>query len=193
MADNILIIEFNKGTGRAFSAVYERLYPGIYYFAKKFVVAEDAADIAADVFFKLFESKKRFESFDNIKAWLIICVRNACLNKLAGQKYRHVAHKEIAYQLAHENPDWQDETEQREIRNAYLKRIYAAVDDLSEQKRTIFRMAFIEGLKNPEIAEKLGVSERQIRNIKSRLLLFLREALKEKGVAAALFVCFLDS
>lgn len=45
------------------------------------------------------------------------------------------------------------------IRQETLQRLYAAIDDLHEDMRMLLEMSFEEGLKNSEIAERLGVAE----------------------------------
>lgn len=182
MTDKNLIIAFNNGNKAAFTSVYERLHPGVYYFAQRFVSVEDAADIVADIFFLLFESQKKFESIEKIRSWLIVAVRNDCLNKLSKEKYKSEVSKKIVYLLSNESIDWLDEHERREIRSAYLNLIYKAVDYLPDEKKTIFNLAFIEGLKNPEIAARLHLDERKIRNTKNRILTLLKDLLKEKAV-----------
>lgn len=189
MADSDLIIAFNNGDNGAFTSVYERLYDGIYFFAKNFVCADDAADITADVFFGLLKVTKTFKDLDSIKAYLIVSVRHACLRKLSREKNKSVAHQEITYRLMHDHPDWLDERERKERRKDYIQLIHRIVENLTEEKKAIFNMAFIEGFKNPEIAANLGLDEKQVRDAKSRILTFLRTSLSKKG-AAVLFSLF---
>ena len=48
---------------------------------------------------------------------------------------------------------------------------------LPEKARIVFEMSFIEGLKNVEIAEKLGLSDSSVKQYKASALDFLREKL----------------
>jgi RNA polymerase sigma factor (sigma-70 family) len=183
MTDKELIIEFNNGSQLAFASLYERLYSGVYYFARKFVTADDAADVAADVFFRLFRCDEKFESIANTKAWLMVNTRNACIDRLRREKYRNVAYKEILYRLSTDQPNWLDEQDRRERRQVYLELIHKAVLTFTEEKQTIFRLAFLEGLKNPEIAATLNVDERKIRDAKSRILSTLKRTLSKESMA----------
>src|SRR6516164_17310 len=70
---------FNSGDRGAFDQVYRELYPNVFYFACRFVDQEDAADITADAFLKLWNQKKDFASLQKIRIFLQVCVRNACI------------------------------------------------------------------------------------------------------------------
>ena len=55
--------------------------------------------------------------------------------------------------------------------------LYNAIEKLPEKARIVFEMSFIEGLKNVEIAEKLGLSDSSVKKYKASALDFLREKL----------------
>jgi len=64
MSEQDLIIAFNEREKQAFTIIYERLHPGIYYLAKRYVSADDAADITGDVFESLWRTTEIFEGIE---------------------------------------------------------------------------------------------------------------------------------
>ncbi len=55
--------------------------------------------------------------------------------------------------------------------------LYSAIEELPEKARIVFEMSFMEGLKNVEIAEKLGLSDSSVKKYKATALDFLRKKL----------------
>ena len=56
--------------------------------------------------------------------------------------------------------------------------LYSAIEELPEKARIVFEMSFMEGLKNVEIAEKLGLSDSSVKKYKATALDFLRKKLE---------------
>src|ERR1700730_14055115 len=81
--EEIQIAISNSEKRSAFTTIYNKLYPYSFFFARKFVSPEDAADVVASVFLKFWLiPDKHFTNLSHIKAFLRICVRNACLTHL---------------------------------------------------------------------------------------------------------------
>ena len=55
--------------------------------------------------------------------------------------------------------------------------LFNAIHSLPDRERQIFELSFIEGLKNIEIAEQLGVSDSTVKKAKAKVLEILREKL----------------
>ena len=58
--------------------------------------------------------------------------------------------------------------------------LFNAIHSLPDRERQIFELSFIEGLKNIEIAEQLGVSDSTVKKAKAKALEILREKLDNK-------------
>ena len=63
------------------------------------------------------------------------------------------------------------------IEHEMLDALYAAIEDLPAEYRTLLRMSFEEGLKNAEIAQRLGVAEITVKKRKAKMLEMLRDKL----------------
>ena len=172
-----IVYLFNSGNPDAFTSVYNILYPSIFYFARRFVNADDAADITADAFYKLWKMDKSFERLQSIKVFLQVSVRNACLNYLRNEKSKERKQSELLY--------LSDQTAENaslnydEVEADFFIRIEAEIENLPNQCRKVFKMAYFEGLKNKQIAEYLKISENTVTNHKYKALKLLRLALQD--------------
>ena len=80
MWDNT-IIEFQNGDKESYRLLFNILYPSMCLFAKKFIDDyDDAEDITQEVFIELWHQRTKFESFNQIKAFLYLSVKNRCMN-----------------------------------------------------------------------------------------------------------------
>jgi RNA polymerase sigma-70 factor (family 1) len=170
-ADEKILRAFNSGDRFAFTAIYNKLYPSIFYFTKRYVFAEEAEDITADAFHKLWEMNKNFPRIIAIKTFLQVSTRNASFNYL---EHKGVVRK-VGNELLHLNEEKMEESQVREeIRAEFLKRIYYEMEKLPKQCKLICKLAYIDGLRNKEIAGKLNISENLVSHQKKRGIKLLR-------------------
>ena len=66
--------------------------------------------------------------------------------------------------------------------------LYAAIDALPDRYREIFALSFEQGLKNTEIASRLGLSEIGVKKRKARMLEILRVKLGLKSRDDVIFI-----
>ena len=181
-----IIAGFREGNKEAFAAVYKSLYPALFFFVKRFVVDKaEAEDITAETFIKLWKIKHNFESHQNIKAFLYITARNACLDCLRARQRSTGMQQEMLYLLLQNN----DVTFLHdEIKADVLTQVKEKIEDLPPKCKQIFKMAFFERLKNAEIAGKLGLTLQTVKNQKVRAIKLLRLAIKTDLVLLTLLI-----
>ena len=184
--DNDLISQFNHGDAEAFTAIYNKYYLTLYYFVNKFLPErEDAEDITADVFVKLWKLRANFDNIKNIEAFLYITGRNACLDYLRHLQRQHEKQKELLHVLLQEPADG---ILQENLKAEILKSIHKEIDSLPRSCRRVFKMAYLEGLTNGQIAETLKINNQSVRNHKQRAIKLLRIALLNKNVLVSAFL-----
>jgi RNA polymerase sigma-70 factor (family 1) len=177
---------FQQGSKAAFAEVYNMYYSRLYFFIKKLIDdREEAQDITAETFVKLWNLRANFETQQNIKAFLYITARNACLDFLRHQQRQQNNKQEFTY-LAMQSDDIA--LQHDEVQIEVLKQIHSEIENLPTQCRKIFKMAYLERLKNAQIADLLGLTEQTIRNQKTRAIKILRMALINSNVVLALLL-----
>ena len=173
-----IVVEFTQGDPRAFTIIYNKYYSALYLFAKSLLTTEqDAEDIVGDVFLKLWSSRANFDTIENIKAYLFAMTRNACLDLLRRLMMRSKVQQELIYQL---ETRAEDAFARMEIKAEVMEYVSQELKKLSPKYRTIFKLSFIDGLKNEEIASHLQISNKGVRDIKSYIRKILKVSLLDK-------------
>ena len=157
-----------------FNALYQRYQPGLFFSAYALLQnQQEAEDAVTESFIKLWKSKDQFEHTGAAVNWLRITTRNACLDLLK--------HKKVVQHSLHALSDFKEEDWQHEdLLGELLQEIYASIETLPEKSREVFRLRYIDGLKNEEIADKLGIRHQSVRNHLSEALKTLRIKLLDK-------------
>lgn len=186
--DPALLQRFQTGDEQAFSTIYDRFYYSIFLYARQWLKdSQDAEDVTADTFVKLFHHRQKFVSIANIEAFLKVTVRNACFNNLRYHKIRNVKRDELIYQLSQqEEPDfgWVEAEE------TFLNLVFTEIDKLPEKMKEIFILSFRDGLKPAEIAQTLGITVRTVSNQKSNAIRLIKSAISEHP-ELVVFLCLL--
>jgi RNA polymerase sigma-70 factor (family 1) len=172
LTDEILI-EFSQGSPHAFQAIFDSFRMRIFYFVKKLIDdVPTAEEITSDTFVKLHRLHDKFNTYNNIQAFLFITARNASLDFL---KYRQRQREHFTDLQHHEEevpeiPLFAETDVQAEV----LKHIYDEIEKLPERSKQIFKLYYIEGISLNEIAEMLGISRQTVANQKHTALKVLR-------------------
>ena len=183
-----IIAGFQQGNKEAFAAVYNMHYSRLYGFIKKIIEdREEAQDITAETFVKLWKLRANFNTEENIKAFLYITARNACMDYLRYRQRQTVNKQALGYVLLQQQESLPAPND--EIKTAVLQQIHSEIENLPTQCKRIFKMAWLEGKKNAAIAEQLSLTEQTIRNQKARAIKILRLALENFNIE--LFVLFI--
>jgi RNA polymerase sigma-70 factor (ECF subfamily) len=160
-----------------FALIYRSFQPSLYYQALGLTASrEQAEDLVAEAFVKLWNSSSVFYHRNAIGAWLRTTVRNACLDWIKHQRVeaKHVDH------LTQLRAGTEDEWQQEDVLAVLLDELYTAVQQLPERRKEVFILRYVKSLKNEEIAARLHISNQAVRDHLSRALRDLRLVLAEK-------------
>lgn len=166
-----------SGEEKAFAEVYRAWFDPVYYYARRFLDNDqDAEDVTSTVFQKLWSHKgEPFESLNHLKAFLYAVTRNDCLNHIKLLKRRTDRELEVIRRLE----NWEEDAfASHEFIAEMMKQIDIAIENLPPQAARIFKLAYLEGKDNHEIAALLDINEHTVRNQKSHALRLLRIAFR---------------
>ncbi len=175
-------ININLTKETEFRNVFDAYYITLCVFANKFVENEDAAaDIVQDCFVKLWQIRADFFYLHQVKSFLYTSVRNKALNE--------IEHEKVVHEFANTFIEKSKESFFRDhlIEEETYRILTEAIDQLPQQTAAVMRLA-LEGLKNGQIADNLGVSEETVRSLKKIAYKKLRVYLKEYYYLIFLFV-----
>ncbi len=171
-ADQVLIDAIRQGDKSAFEAVFKQYYRTLCEYAFTIVKdSDDARDTVQSVFLKIWERRQELIITLTLKAYLYRAVHNTCLNRI---KHESIKTKYVRMSIG----DGRVEGRQPEVfMNETEKKINAAIENLPEQCRNIFKMSRFEELSHAEIAQKLGISVQTVANQVTKALKVLRAQL----------------
>lgn len=177
-----------------FDSIFRRTYSRLYFYALSLLSDEsDADDVVEEVFFELWGRMDEIDLDGNIEAFLYRAVYTRSVNVL---KRRNVSAGRLAAiedinNMRMEYYSGFNDDPLHSMENAELRRkIEDTIDMLPEKCRQVFRMSYLNGMRNNDIAEELQLSVRTVEAHMYRALRFLRERLGECLTAAVIFFQF---
>jgi len=185
-----ILIRYQSGDRDAFHYIYDRCLPVVFYHLRSLLEnREDAEDIAAECFIKLWKNRPGFGNMDSLKSWLKVTSRNAAFDllrhrKMAAEKIDRLREKAIAADLSYANED---------LFSAALAEIYRQIELLPPKSREVFKLRYLEGLSNDEIAGIMGINNQSVRDHLSRALKVLRAEILKKENLFIFFLLFLNT
>ena len=175
---NDIILAFRQGDRSAFNAIYSQYRKPIITFCKAMVPIEDAEEITADVFVRLWKSHDQWDHIRNVKAFLYISARNACFNFLKSEKTKP-RKQELAAEVLEQEQEF---ICQAEIESDLITLIKVELENLPDTCRTVFKMSYFDQYENAEIAAQLNIGYQTVRNLKTIALKTIKKNLAEKGL-----------
>ncbi len=177
-----------------FDSIFRRTYSRLYFYALSLLSDEsDADDVVGEVFAGLWRRMDEIDLEDNIEGFLYRAVYTRSVNVL---KRRNVDAGRLAAiedinNMRMEYYSGINDDPLHSMENAELRRkIEDTINMLPEKCRQVFRMSYLNGMRNNDIAEELQLSVRTVEAHMYRALRFLRERLGECLTAAVIFFHF---
>lgn len=180
-AEILLMKAIRQGDEKALEVVFLRYYRLLSRYAARLLKSEaDGQEIAADVFVTFWEKRQSIEVKESLRQYLFAMTRHRALRRLKTKGSapgsleltpEAVKEYEINYAMD-EEPHFSAD------------HLAGYIDQLPPQRRHIFRLNKIEGLSYPEIAQRLGISEKTVKNHVYRAMVQL------KGLSLVLFLLY---
>jgi RNA polymerase sigma-70 factor (family 1) len=184
METNDLIKAFTEGNAYAFKTIFDILYSRLFHFVTRQIEdRESAQDITAEVFTKLWLKRANFESFEKIRAFVFVAARNACRDFIKNKIHQTRRDKEFLFLCEQDhdqviNMPQSKDFERAEIKGDVLDHLYQEIEKLPDQCKTIFKMSYVDNLKNQQIADQLQIANKTVRNQKVLAIKLLRSAMR---------------
>ncbi|MFM8789457.1 MAG: sigma-70 family RNA polymerase sigma factor [Chthoniobacterales bacterium] len=170
------------GERAAFEALYDRYVNILYASALKFVKEDaDAQDVVQDVFIQIWDKAKLYDPAKGKPlTWALTLTRNRSIDRIRAIQRRTRLRDEFEAETVmdesvgvREALSGVDASEKGQI-------LRAAVSQLSPQQKKVIELAYLGGLTQTEIAEKLGEPLGTVKARARRGLLRLKELLGDQ-------------
>jgi RNA polymerase sigma-70 factor (ECF subfamily) len=177
--DHRIISELKNGSHEAFERVFNAWFGRVKTFIFGYVKSDaDAEELAEDVFVRLWVNHASLDPSKSFGSYLHAVARNSALNFL-----RHKFVRSDGQVAENAKEEVGNSSEEALIARETAMLIEMAVEKMPAQRKEIYRLSRSEGLKNDEIACRLGTTKN---NVESQLSQALKD-IKKVILAAFLF------
>lgn len=180
------ILELNRGSYRAFDALYSMYSRRLYAFALKLTKSHtDAKEIVQDTFVKLWLNREHVLPSESFQSYLFTITKNTILNKV-----RTVVNAPVFVDyldFINEQRLSENKVVEELDLDDFRKKLNNAKKSLTETQIQVFELSKEMGYNNPEVARQLNLSEQTVKNQLSLALKTLRKKLQDNS---ALFTIF---
>ena len=187
--------QVRKGNPEAYKEIFRLLYPRLKGYCKLFVSEENRVeDIIQESFIALWEKRNSIDENKPLESYLFVMVKNRCLNYLKSRKLESenisvenlpVNELQFLYQLD------LAEKEEKSLEEMLIQSFQEAVNQLPEKMKAVFVQCKLEGKKQKEVADELGISLKMVEKHIAKAKLHIREKLGKQYPALLLIITLL--
>lgn len=160
-SDKVAVNALRGGSEEAFNVLFRKYSKKIYHISRKMSLGhEDAEGIVQEVFIKIWKNRQQLDSTLSFNAYLIAIVRSIVIRQLQ-RKANLTAYKKYSLQRME---DWDNQTEDQVIFSEMMNVSSKVMDTLPPGQKRVFLMRNLEDMSLDEIAEKLQVSKKTVKN-----------------------------
>ncbi|WP_372648936.1 RNA polymerase sigma factor [Draconibacterium sp.] len=155
-----------KGDPSAFKDVFRLLYPRLKGYCKLFISDDNKVeDLIQETFITLWEKRNSIKPDRSIESYLFVILRNNCLNFLRNEKLEQTSSSVNIEEVSELQYLYQIDflgKEEKSLEEQLVESFQVAVDELPDKMRQVFTLCKIEGKKQKEVAEEMGISIKMV-------------------------------
>lgn len=171
-----LLEKVSKGDSRAFAVLFRRYYRDMVLYAGTYVRDRAACeDIVQTVFVRLWTERGSVREIRALRPFLLKSVQNGCVSHL---RQENVRGKYADLSVAEESAVTH-ETEEYILYSELAARLEQAMTLLSPAQRQCFEMNRLQGVRQKQVAEELGMPLRTVELRIAEALRILKSQLKD--------------
>ena len=181
---NLIIKQLQDGNEKVFEQIVREYWPRMFKFALIYTQNnETSQELVQDTFLVLWNNRAILKDNTNLITYLMVVLRNKCLNLLEQARIRQLYIEEIDDETIYQRANLyvlHDEASQIVESEDLHKAIERALSKLPDKTREIFMLSRYDGLKNQQIAETKNISQKTVEYHISKALQILKEELPQE-------------
>jgi RNA polymerase sigma-70 factor (ECF subfamily) len=172
----------------SFKKLYDEYKNRLYGYILAIVHSPDAAkDITQELFIKLWVNRNMLVHIIDHEHYIFTMARNKTLNYIRKANNDARVMDQLKNYMA---PD-HNEVEEQIIYTEYQQLVGKALENLSPQRRLVFRLSRYQGLRLEEIARQMSLSKNTVKNHLVEALRYIRNYLANHGITFLLLTFLL--
>lgn len=174
-----ILAGFNKRDSTMVVWVWKHYYSYVFDIISRLTnESPDTMDMTSESLEKLLKHSEPFESMGKIRSFLLTIAKNKCINHLK----RIGRIDPIADELEQSYPGvGTEDLVEAETTACLHVYIDESIENLPPKCREVFKLYYIYGLKNREIAERLHISEKAVEKQKTKAFEKLKMGIRPDG------------
>jgi RNA polymerase sigma-70 factor (family 1) len=169
-------INLSYGTVESFDILYQLHFDALVHYATSILGSGFySSDIVQDVFLKFWNLTSEKVDVRNTESLLFTMTRNLCLDRLRSLKTDKKVMANLAQKISSASIT-EDMLEDLE----YQRLLQEAINSLSPQRKKVFILIRIEGLKRQEAARAMGISKETVKEAMRQALKSIRSYVCQK-------------
>lgn len=193
MFDISLLYKLKEGNRQAFNDIFRHYYPRIMAYVATIVEQEAAEDIVQDVFLNVWENRKKVYAGEGFHAYLFQSAYTRCID------YYRKAQSAHKYILQAEAAGWEEYSASLRSDVSVLEEIYSKdfyeqlnllLEQLPVQRREVFILTYMEGLKSKEVAKRLQMPQRTVESHIYLAIKFLKTHMSKQDFYLVSFLLY---
>jgi RNA polymerase sigma factor (sigma-70 family) len=176
--ENIWWIQFREGEKNALGSLFKFYYNDLYAYGMKLTGNEEMVrDSIQDLFVKLWESRSRIKTVNQVKPYLIRAFRNLTIDQsrvAERDPVQRLSISEIPDILNFESEDFKTESE---FTQEQISKVLTSLNLLPPRVREAIYLRYFTGLSTEELATVMNVTVQSTRNLVHQGIKSLKEDL----------------
>lgn len=155
-----LFSQIANNSPKAFELFFDYSYTKLYRYANYFINdIEECKEIVSEVYYNLWQNRKKLVDLVDLDNYLFICVRNQALKHIKNlNQYQKVSLENIYTDILSDRSNPEKQLLGEELNNV----IELAINSLPQRCKLIFFMVKEEEMKYKDVAKVLSISERTV-------------------------------
>ncbi len=172
-------IRYQNGNQEALGEIFHTYFQELYFYGLKIVAVPDMVkDLIQELFVKLWERRESIGDVVNVKAYLLVALRNELIHASKNNRLSDSTLSEKAGPFILAAEDFMIiEEDSKELK----LRLVAVLNKLSDRQREVIMLRFYHNLSFEELAEVMEMNTQSVRNLLFRALERIRKDLKDTG------------
>ncbi len=159
--DKQLLKKIAIGDEEAFVIIFHAWRNKLYFFILRIVEnSESAEDIVQDIFVKLWQDRAKLTQVDNLGAYLFRMAQNQAISGMRRMAHYTLIIAELKKDIKESGVTVDDSLSEKQL----YDKLQDIIERLPPRQKAIYKMSREEGMKQDEIANRLGISISTIQN-----------------------------
>lgn len=173
--DTEALLQLADGNIVAYRFLFDHHFSDLCNFLLIYLHSKELSEeIALEIFTHIWEKRQTLQIRTTFKSFLFASAKNKAISQYRKDHKRVFTSLEAGESLMQDGPGAQQFMENKELREL----MEAAIHQLPQKSREIFKLAWEENLSHKVIAERLGIRPKTVENHVGIALRKLRESLK---------------